>query len=89
MSRTIIVLNAVFDTVRYVLSTAALRLRQRVLLPLRVVWTYPILQRLVAHKSASLLDFRVVPLLLLRADLLKRFRGDVKYPFHLATVLST
>jgi hypothetical protein len=83
MKLTIIVFNPVFDTVSYVLSNAALSLALAKVL--RAAWTYPILQGLVPHEGASVLDFRLVGLLFLSTYLLERHRSDVKNPFHLAT----
>lgn len=75
--------NPVFDTVSYVLSNAALSLALAKVL--RAAWTYPILQGFVTHEGASVLDFRLIGLLLLSTYLLERHRSDVKNPFHLAT----
>jgi len=52
---------------------------------LRALWTYPKLQGLVTQECTSVLDFRLIRLLLLSTYLLERHRGDVKHPFHLAT----
>ena len=43
------------------------------------------MQGLITHEGASVLDFRLIGLLLVSIYLLERHRGNVKDPFHLAT----
>jgi hypothetical protein len=83
MTLTIIVLDPVSDTVSYVLSNAAFSLAKVSLV--RAAQTYPILQGFITHEGASVLDFRLIGLLLLGTYLPERHGSNVKDPFHLAT----
>lgn len=65
MTLTTIVLDPVFDTVSCVLSNAALSLALAKVLLVRAAQAYPIFQGLITHEDASVLDFRLIGLVLL------------------------